>query len=44
MVSLNSLPLLTLGIVVVAGVGFLLWTLYHLAWEARASRTTRRSR
>lgn len=34
MVSLNELPMVALGIVVAAGVGFLLWTLYHLTWEA----------
>ncbi|MFZ0633708.1 MAG: hypothetical protein WA399_06125 [Acidobacteriaceae bacterium] len=44
MVSLAELPLLALGVVVSVGVGFLFWTLYHLAWEAHANFRTRRSR
>lgn len=44
MVSLDELPLLVLGVVVSAGVGFLFWTLYHLAMEAHATSTSRRNR
>lgn len=44
MVSLNDLPLLALGLVISAGVGFLFWALYHLAWEGHTTRTSRRSR
>lgn len=44
MVSLNELPLLVLGVVVSAGVGFLFWTLYHLAMEAYATSAGRRDR
>jgi len=44
MVSFKELPLLVLGVLVSAGVGFLFWTLYHLSWEAHASNRTRRTR
>jgi hypothetical protein len=44
MVSLNSLPLLALGVVISAGLGFLFWALYHLAGEAQATSTSRRGR
>ena len=44
MVSLNELPLLALGVVVSAGVGFLFWALYHLASEAHATSMSRRER
>lgn len=44
MVSLNDVPLLALGVVVSAGLGFLFWTLYHLATEAHATNTSRRER
>lgn len=43
MLFVRDLPLVALGVVVLAGVGFLFWTLFHLAWEARANNT-RRSR
>jgi len=42
MVPLKDLPLLALGIVVSAGVGFLFWTLYHLAKDAHTSSLSRR--
>ncbi|MGA7524409.1 MAG: hypothetical protein WBW84_18295 [Acidobacteriaceae bacterium] len=42
--SLKQLPLLALGVLVSVGLGFLLWTLYHLAWEAHANSRARRSR
>lgn len=44
MVFLRELPLLVLGVVVSAGLGFLLWALYRLACEAHPPKTTRRSR
>jgi hypothetical protein len=39
MVALKQLPFLTLGVAVSVGIGFLFWTLYHLAWDrSRGSR------
>jgi hypothetical protein len=44
MVSINDLPLVVLGVLVLAGMGFLLWALYRMTWEAHANSRTRRSR
>jgi hypothetical protein len=44
MMALDELPALALGIVVTAGVGFLIWALYHLALETHPTGTDRRSR
>lgn len=44
MVSLNELPLLALGALVSAGLGFLFWMLCHLTGEANSRSRARRSR